>query len=85
MDNIKHDNNKLTIEREIAKQLEIEAKYSIFLEKQEKDIQRFKKDENLLLPSNLDYHKLNFLSNEEKEKLTLLKPSTLGSASRISG
>ena len=45
----------------------------------------FKKDENLFLPSNLNYSKIGSLSNEAVEKLSLVQPRTLGAASRISG
>ena len=56
-----------------------------YLEKQEADIIAFRKDENLLIPENINYDKLSGLSNEVKSKFRLIKPKTLGQALRIDG
>ena len=53
--------------------------------KQEKDIKTFKKDENLVIPNEIDYDSFSGLSNEVKSKLKLIKPKTLGQALRIDG
>ena len=66
-------------------QIEITAHYSGYLEKQEADIIAFRKDENLIIPKNIDYSKLSGLSNEVKSKFQLIKPKTLGQALRIDG
>ncbi len=66
-------------------QIEISAHYSGYLEKQEADIVTFRKDENLMIPNNIDYSKLSGLSNEVKSKFRLIKPKTLGQALRIDG
>ena len=66
-------------------QIEINAHYSGYLQKQEADIVAFRKDENLLIPLNIDYSKLSGLSNEVKTKFKLIKPTTLGQALRIDG
>ena len=66
-------------------QLEISAHYSGYLEKQEADIIAFRKDENLLIPKDIDYSKLSGLSNEVKSKFKLIRPKTLGQALRIDG
>ncbi len=71
--------------RDEEEQLEISAHYSGYLEKQEADIIAFRKDENLLIPENIDYDKLSGLSNEVKSKFRLIKPKTLGQALRIDG
>ena len=71
--------------RDEEEQLEISAHYSGYLEKQEADIIAFRKDENLLIPENIDYDKLSGLSNEVKSKFSLIKPKTLGQALRIDG
>jgi len=71
--------------RDEEEQLEINAHYSGYLEKQEADIIAFRKDENLLLPENINYDKLSGLSNEVKSKFRLIKPKTLGQALRIDG
>ena len=66
-------------------QIEICAHYSGYLEKQEADIVAFRKDENLIIPDDIDYSKLSGLSNEVKSKFKLIKPKTLGQALRIDG
>ncbi len=66
-------------------QLEINAHYSGYLQKQEADIIAFRKDENLLIPQSIDYDKLSGLSNEVKIKFKQIRPKTLGQALRIDG
>ena len=66
-------------------QIEIESKYKSYLIRQKDDIADFKKDEQLMLPNNLDYSKIGSLSNEVIEKLSKINPPTLGTAARISG
>ena len=73
------------IPKNIIEQLVIDATYSGYLERQEADILAFKKDENLLLSTSLDYNLVSGLSNEVREKLNTARPSTLGAAARISG
>ena len=55
------------------------------MEKQKADIIAFRKDENMLIPKNIDYSRLSGLSNEVKAKFKLIKPKTLGQALRIDG
>ena len=71
--------------REEEGQIEINAHYSGYLEKQEADIIAFRKDENLIIPNDIDYDKLSGLSNEVKNKCKLIRPKTLGQALRIDG
>ena len=71
--------------RKEEEQIEISAHYSGYLEKQKADIIAFRKDENLIIPDNIDYSKLSGLSNEVKCKFKLIKPRTLGQALRIDG
>lgn len=66
-------------------QIEIESQYAGYLDRQREDIEDFKKTEKLLLPKNIDYNNVGSLSNEIVEKLSIIKPPTLGAASRISG
>jgi tRNA uridine 5-carboxymethylaminomethyl modification enzyme len=66
-------------------QLEIEAVYSGYLHRQQADIVAFRRDENLIIPSNLDYRSIGGLSSEAREKLSTVRPTTLGQASRIEG
>jgi tRNA uridine 5-carboxymethylaminomethyl modification enzyme len=63
----------------------IESQYSTYLARQSRDIDRFRENEDAELPRDLDYSKLALLSNEEREKLSRVRPATLGAASRISG
>ena len=70
---------------EIAEQLEIDAQYAGYLERQERDIASYRRDEALLLPPGLDYAAVGSLSREICDKLALARPSTLGAAARISG
>ena len=69
----------------IAEQIEIEGKYSGYMERQEKDIRDFRRDENLRLPTSLDYGSVGGLSNEIRHKLDQARPTSLGAAARISG
>ena len=66
-------------------QIQISAHYYGYLDKQEADIIAFRKDENLIIPANIDYSKLSGLSNEVKSKFKLIRPKTLGQALRIDG
>jgi len=70
---------------EIAEQLEIDARYAGYLERQERDIASFRRDESLLLPSDLDYGAVGSLSREIRDKLATARPATLGAAARVSG
>jgi tRNA uridine 5-carboxymethylaminomethyl modification enzyme len=70
---------------EIAEQVEIDARYAGYLERQERDIASFRRDEALLLPQELDYTAVNSLSREICDKLAAARPATLGAAARISG
>jgi tRNA uridine 5-carboxymethylaminomethyl modification enzyme len=70
---------------EIAEQLEIDARYAGYLERQDRDIASFRRDEALLLPPDLDYAAVGSLSREICDKLALARPATLGAAARISG
>src|SRR5262249_49155123 len=70
---------------DIAEQLEINARYAGYLDRQERDIASFRRDEELLLPSDLDYAAVGSLSHEIRDKLATARPATLGAAARISG
>ena len=70
---------------EEEEQIQISAHYSGYLDKQEADIISFRRDENLIIPEDLNYNKLSGLSNEVKSKFKLIRPKTLGQALRIDG
>lgn len=65
--------------------LEIEAKYAHYLARQSADVEAYRRDENLILPQDLNYQSIPGLSNEASQKLEALKPETLGQAGRIPG
>lgn len=66
-------------------QMEIQALYKGYLERQEQEIKQFRKDESVKIPENIDFSQIDSLSNEIKEKLTFHKPDTIGAAGRIPG
>lgn len=71
--------------KDIVEQIEIEALYDSYLEKQEQDIVVFKREEELLIPDSINYDLLPSLSTEIKNKLKFHKPHNIGAASRIQG
>ena len=70
---------------EIVKQLEIHVKYQGYIDRQQQQVERFKKLEGIVLPPDLDYSEIPGLSREVREKLLKIKPYTLGQTSRIPG
>ena len=70
---------------ELGEQLNIEIKYAGYIQKSYKDAQRVHKLETMRIPEDMDYSQIHNLASEAKEKLTRIKPLTLGQASRISG
>ena len=74
-----------SISRPIARQVEIEIKYEGYIQKQLREIERFKNMERAKIPPNFEFSAVHGLSNELKEKLTGIKPTTLGQVSRIEG
>jgi tRNA uridine 5-carboxymethylaminomethyl modification enzyme len=69
----------------IATQLEIDAKYDVYLARQAADIAAFRRDEGLVLPDDIDYAIVKGLSNEARQRLASVKPRTIGQAGRIDG
>ena len=72
-------------EEDIIGQLKIENHYKGYYAKQDADIKKFKKDEYLKIPSDIDYDKISGLTEEVKNKLRVVKPETFGQALRIDG
>jgi len=66
-------------------QAAIQVKYDVYIEKEKELVQRMSQLEELEIPSSFDYKKISSLGNEAREKLTRIRPRTLGQASRISG
>ncbi len=71
--------------KEVQEQVEIQAKYSGYIDRQKLEIERNKNQQNQKIPSDLDLSKIGGLSNEIVQKLKAVKPETIGQASRISG
>lgn len=74
-----------TISEDALLQAEIQIKYERYIEKEQQLVDKMSDLENMAIPANFDYDKLNALSNEALQKMKKIKPSTLGQASRISG
>ena len=72
-------------DKKIDEQVEINAHYRGYLKKQKADILAFKRDENLIIPDEINYDNLSGLSNEVKDKFKQIKPKTMGQALRIDG
>ena len=69
----------------IAEQMEIDAKYAVYLDRQKRDVLGFRREEEALIPLDLDYASMSGLSNELRARLSKVRPATLGQASRIEG
>ncbi|RYE24370.1 MAG: tRNA uridine-5-carboxymethylaminomethyl(34) synthesis enzyme MnmG [Sphingobacteriales bacterium] len=75
-----HGMDKLVLE-----QAEIQVKYEVYMEKEKELVKKMSALEDLTIPDSFDYLKINALSTEARQKLTKIKPQTIGQASRISG
>ena len=74
-----------SISSDCAQQLAIEGKYQAYAKRQDSDIRAWKREEGLVLPSSLDYADVGSLSTEVRQKLSMVRPETLGDAARIPG
>jgi len=73
------------IGNDIAEQIQIDAQYAGYIERQMADIEAYRKDENLIIPNWIDYTTIGSLSSEVIDKLQTARPETLGAAARIPG
>jgi tRNA uridine 5-carboxymethylaminomethyl modification enzyme len=73
------------LDPKIAEQLEIDARYAVYLDRQAADVESYRRDEALALGDDIDYETLPGLSNEVRHKLQTHKPRTIGHASRLDG
>jgi tRNA uridine 5-carboxymethylaminomethyl modification enzyme len=76
---------EITTDELVFEQVEIQTKYAGYIEKEFEMVEEMKKQEDTLIPDNLNYNKINSLSTEGKQKMERIRPETLGQASRISG
>jgi len=70
---------------EVLEQVEIQVKYSGYIEKEKNNAEKLTRLEGIKIPKNFDYSKLKSLSFEAREKLSKIQPTTISQASRISG
>ncbi|MEM7232362.1 MAG: tRNA uridine-5-carboxymethylaminomethyl(34) synthesis enzyme MnmG [Planctomycetota bacterium] len=83
--NLKEEGFAERIPADVIDGVEIDIKYAPYIERQQIEIDRFRRAESKLIPSDFDYDKIVSLRGESREKLQSLKPRSLGQASRISG
>ena len=76
---------ELPVDPQVQEQVQIQVKYAGYIDRQAEDIQRVRRQENTLLPQDLDYTQVSGLSNEMKNKLANVRPATLAQAGRIPG
>ena len=79
------DPNRPALPVAVTEEVEIQVKYAGYLARQEKQVEEFQKDEARLLPENMDYEKIAGLRLEARDKLSEIRPVSIGQASRISG
>ena len=70
---------------QVELQLEVQAKYAGYIDRQEREVAKHVKQESLRLPEDIDYDRVDGLSNEARQKLIAARPATLGQASRLEG
>ena len=73
------------VSEEVALQVEIQAKYAGYIERQQQDIAKRQQQESIAIPLEFNYGAVNGLSNEAKEKLTSTRPLSIGLAMQIPG
>jgi tRNA uridine 5-carboxymethylaminomethyl modification enzyme len=74
-----------SIDAKVAQQIEFDAKYAVYLDRQAKDIEAARRDELLTIPDDLDYALMSGLSNEIRGRLDMIRPRSMAQASRIEG
>ena len=72
-------------DRRVEEQVETQIKYEGYISRQQEEVEKLRKNENTELPESMDYEQVKGLSNEVKQKLSTVRPQTIGQASRISG
>jgi tRNA uridine 5-carboxymethylaminomethyl modification enzyme len=72
-------------DQRVIEQVEIETKYAGYIERQTRDIEKFRRTEDFRIPDHFSYERIHSLSSEGREKLMSIRPASIGQASRISG
>ena len=73
------------LREQVELQLEVQARYAGYIDRQQREIAKHAKQEVLRLPENIDYSSVSGLSNEARQRLESSRPATLGQASRLEG
>ena len=79
------DPDRPALPQSVTEEVEIQIKYAGYLERQKKQVEEFQKEESRLLPRDIDYHSITGLRLEAQEKLSTIRPMSIGQAGRISG
>src|SRR5699024_1852764 len=79
------DEDRPDLPWDVAEQVNINIKYEGYIKRQMKQVEQFKKLENRKIPENIDYNEIQSLRIEAKQKLSQIRPASIGQASRISG
>ena len=79
------DPNRPSLSDAVTEEVQIQIKYAGYLARQEKQVEAFKKEESRLLPADMDYESISGLRLEARQKLTQIRPMSIGQAGRISG
>jgi tRNA uridine 5-carboxymethylaminomethyl modification enzyme len=73
------------LDRFVSEQIEIEAKYAVYLQRQDADIDSIRRDDGIVIPADFSYAEMPGLSLELRDKLSTVRPANLGQAGRIEG
>ena len=79
------DEGRPSLPSDVTEQVEIEVKYEGYIKRQQRQVERFRKSENQLIPEELDYADVYGLRPEARQKLAAIRPRSVGQASRIAG
>ena len=79
------DENRPDLPYDVEEQVNINIKYDGYIRRQMRQVEQFKKLENKKIPDNIDYNQIKSLRIEAKQKLSQIRPASIGQASRISG
>ena len=79
------DPDRPELPQSVTEEVEIQIKYAGYLARQEKQVEEFKKEESRLLPEDADYDSISGLRLEARQKLSEIRPMSIGQAGRISG
>lgn len=82
---LKEQVRSISVDNKVLEQVEIQAKYAGYIEKEFEMVKEMEKQENMLIPEQIEYSNIKSLSTEGTQKLSKIRPETIGQASRISG